>query len=146
MPIISNYKLTFDPGGTPRVLLDFGDKVDRELDFNFQRNVEEIQIPEAAEPLLRLEGRRARRIEFVTWDDHASDRVARVRVMESIGQIDALEKKPLRIEVADQTDRYWQFNNAAVVTHVPRRLLECPTARREQRFVILATHWQQVGP
>jgi hypothetical protein len=146
MPTISNWKLTFDPGGTPRVLLNYGDKLGDEFKFPFGRKVEEIDIADAAEPMLRMMGRGARRIEFTVWADEVSDRIARVRMMESMLGIDGLEKKPLRIQIDGQTDRYWQFANAAVVSHVPERILKSAAARWSQSYVIVATHFSQVGP
>lgn len=146
MNILSNWKLTYDPAGTPLVLLDVGWKVAGELRFPLKRGLEVVDLAEAAAPFLRPAGNSVVTIQFEVFKDESLDKTARQAVMESLIAVNALGKKPLRIEISGITDRYWQFSNAYLHEHNPARYLEAPVARRVLGYTITATGLTQVGP
>ena len=77
MPILSNWKLTFDPAGTPRVLLDFGQKMVQELRWPVRRGLEVVDIAEAAAPFLRVTGNAVVALSFEVFADEATDALSR---------------------------------------------------------------------
>jgi hypothetical protein len=137
--IASNWKFTFDPAGTPRVLLDYGQKIMAEPAYTLDQTLEVVPLVDAAAPFLRL-GKNAVvsfQLEIVT--DLSTDALARAAVMASIIAAQTAARKPLRIEAYGVTATYWQFANAVIKQHVPRRHMEAPVARTITTWSITAT-------
>lgn len=146
MPILSNWKLTFDPAGTPRVLLDFGQKMVQELRWPVRRGLEVVDIAEAAAPFLRVTGNAVVALSFEVFADEATDALSRRALLEGLIAVAALGKRPLRVEIAGISGTYWQFANAAISEHEPARHLTAPTARASLKYNIQATGLTRVGP
>lgn len=143
--VSSNWKFTFDPAGvSPVVLLAYGDLTEGEVRFPYRRSLEVIDITEGAAPFLRLNGNAAVTIEFERYTIETDDKTARQAIMDSLLAIDALGKKPLRVEISGITDRYWQFANAVIHIHEPSRWLESARARVCKRYTITATGLAEV--
>jgi len=144
--LLSNWKLTFDPAGTPLVLLDYGAKIAGELRFPLRRGLEVVDLVGASEPFLRATGNSVVSLQFEVFKDETLDKTARQSVMESLIAVNMRTRKPLKIQVYGITDRYWQFANAYVNEHNPGRYLEAPTARLVKGYTITCTGLAQVGP
>ena len=129
MPVISNWKLTLDPHGTPLVLLNIGDKIQDELSFPAKLGLEVVDLTDSEDPFLRPSGNNVVNISWEIWADEATDLLASQNVLNSLITVLKLGRKPLRIEIYGITDRYWQFANAFITEHEPRRRLESPKAR-----------------
>ncbi len=144
--ISSCYKLTYDPAGTPVVLLDYGDRIEAEPELLLAKTVEVIPLVDAAAPFLRVA-----RNAVVTFTvgralDAATDKDARAAVLSALVMAQAANKKPLRVELLGYSDRYWQFANATITAHRIKRYLETPKARWVQSLDIVATGLTQTGP
>lgn len=144
--VTSNWKITFDPAGSARVLLDFGDKIEGEPVWSLKKGVQTTPLDDAVAPFLRAAGNAVVTFTIKVFTDEALDATARQRIMESLISISALVKKPLRIQVDTITDRYWQFANCCISDHTPSREIESAKARLYKTYSITATGLVQVGP
>jgi hypothetical protein len=146
MNIASNWKITFDPSGTPRVLLDTGDEMAAEIRWPLKKGMEMIDLVDSANPFLRAKGNNSFSIRLEIYKDESDDATARRTIMESLIAVAALEKKPLKIEAAGVTDRYWLAGACVITEHEPSILIEFPGARATKVFAITFTTLSQVGP
>ena len=137
--ISSCYKLTYDPSGTPVVILAVGDRIDAELDFGLEKNVEIIPLVDAAAPFIRIGKNAVVSFSIKKFIDAATDKEARASILDSLISASSATKKALKIEVNGYTDRYWQFAHATVRSHRPARHLESASARWVQSWDIVAT-------
>jgi len=138
--IYSAWKLTYDPSGTPQVLVDYGQLIDDELDAALKKAVEVVSLVDAAAPFIRV-GKNAV-VNFsvrVLLETAATDTAARVAVLNSLVAAQTATRKPLRIEVSGHTTDYWQFANATVEGHTPRRHLDSPFPATLTQWDIVAT-------
>jgi hypothetical protein len=143
--ISSNWKLTFDPAGTPLVLLNYTDLIEGEPRFPLAKALEVIPIAEA-DPLLRDQQSRVHTIQFEVYASAASDQLARRAIMESLVAAGPLGRKPLRLQINGITDRYWQYASAFIEAHNPGMYVEPNVARLVKGWTIKATGLSQVGP
>ena len=144
--IISKWKLTLDPAGSPTVLVDVGDKLEDELSLGLTRLVSVTPLVRAAAPVLRNQKNAQTQISFAIYQDAATDAASRQDML--VGMLTAVsaEPKPLKIEVSGITDRYWQFANAIVTGITPLRYISGKVPRRLTRYDITAVSLSQVGP
>ena len=144
--ISSCYKLTYDPAAAATVLLAYGDRIEAEPEFGLEKSVETIALVDSAAPFLRVGKNAVVSFSITRAIDAASDKEARAAVLDSLVAAQTATKKPLKIEVNGYTDRYWQFANATIKSHKPRRHLESPAARWVQTFDIVATGLTYTAP
>jgi len=142
----SNWKFTFDPAGAALVWLDYGQLIADEPRWSLAKGLEQVPLPGGSAPFLRPSGNSVFQVAFETYQDETLDRIARVRVLESLMDVADLGRKPLRVQIADQTDRYYQFASAYVTQHDPGRFMESAKARMFKGWTIVATGLSQVGP
>lgn len=143
--ISSNWKLTFDPGGSNTVLLDYGEWMEGELRFPMTKGLEVERIVEA-DDFLRPTGGTAFTIAFEVYKDYSTDALARQQVMTSLISIGNKSRKELKLQIYGITDRHWIFANAYITSHNPGRILEAPVARMVKGFTAVAVGLSQVGP
>lgn len=146
MTLTSNWKLTFDPAGTPLVLLAIGDEMAAEIRWPLKKGMELIDLVDSSNPFLRAKGNNAFSIQLEIYADESDDATARRKIMESLIAVAALVKKPLKIEAAGVTDRYWQAAAAVITDHEPSIVIDFPGARATKIFSITFTTLTQVGP
>jgi hypothetical protein len=147
MPLLSsNWKLTFDPASAALVLLDYTQLIAGEPRWSVAKGLEQVALPGGNAPFLRPSGNTVFQVSFETYQDETLDRIARVRVMTSLMEVADLERKPLRVQISEQTDRYYQFASAYVTQHDPGRYIESSKARMFKGWTIVATGLSQVGP
>ena len=144
--ISSCYKLTYDPAGTPVVLLNYGEKIEAELEFPLEKSVEVVQLVDAPAPFIRVAKNAVANFSVARALDAASDKEARAAVLAALVLSQSATKKPLKIEVLGYTDRYWTFANATIKSHRVRRYLETPKCRWVQALDFVATGLTQTGP
>lgn len=144
MKVSSNWKLTFDPAGVPRVLLNYGDQMEGELRFPLRKSLEVVSLAEAAAPFLRLGAEAVVSFSFTVYSTAASDLLARRECLESLVAIAPLVRKPLRVEIAG-TGTYWQFSNCAIAEHETGRELHGSLAKLIKTYQITATGLERVG-
>ncbi len=136
----SNWKLTFDPSGTPLVILAYGQMIDAELAWTLQATCEEVE-PVDSEDLFLRDGRiRRYALAVKTYTTESLDLTARVNAMQSLIAVSALTRKPLRLEIQGHTPgKYWQWSSSFIKAHAPLRVLESNKARWSRQWDIVAT-------
>lgn len=143
MKIASRWKLTFDPAGTPLVLVALGDLIDSELDWGLGRSIEVVPLAAAAAPFIRPATNNVYQLDFTVFKVESTDEAARRAVMDALRTTDDLVKKPLRVEIGTEsgleTGYYYQFASAAVRSLNAFRDVDAPRPRWGRRFSIVAT-------
>lgn len=137
--IRSTWKLTFDPSGSPKVLLNYGDLMDDEISPGLTKPAELVELADAVAPFIRIKLNRSYRLGFTIYQDKASDAAMRKAVFDSLIEVDSLGRKPLRVESNAGMGGYFQFSNAFITEHEPRPSVESGGARLVRSFTILAT-------
>ena len=84
MNVYSNWKLTFDPAGTPLVILDYGADIDSELRLPLAKGVEAVDLPGSGVPFLRVLGNNRYAIKFRVFTPTSVDTTARAAMMDSL--------------------------------------------------------------
>lgn len=141
----SNWRFTFDPAGTARVLVAFGDLLVGEPEWSLRKSLAVTQLDEAAAPFLRAGGNAVVSFNLKVYTDEALDATARRTVLESLIAVAPLVKKPLRVEVLGISPTYWQFSNCYITEHTPAREMDAGTARLVKTYSITATGLVRVG-
>ncbi len=104
----SSWKLTWDPDGTPVVLLDFGDRLAAEILWPSERGSEVVALPDAVAPFLRDSGNRAITISFDRIEAGAGSHASVCKaIMVRLIQHGTLDKKPLKIEAVGVVETTW---------------------------------------
>jgi hypothetical protein len=135
MKISSLWKLTYDPAGTPIVLLDFAEWIEEELRFPLQRGVEAIPLVDAAAPFLRSTGNASVQISVAKsrivagYSAISADTAAREAELDALIALAATTKKPLQIQISGFTDHYWRFASCVLGGMEVTRMLDAPVAR-----------------
>lgn len=137
--IASNWKITFDPDGSPVVLVNVGDIIDGELRFPMKRGLEVVEITDGDAPFLRPTRNIATTLDISVEEIALTDKDARVALMGSLTSVEGLGKKPLKIEVSGITDRHWEFANSYIENVTPERLVESAKPRILKTYQITAT-------
>ena len=141
----SNWKFTFDPAGTARVLVAYNDLLDGEPAWSLRKNLVVTQLDEAAAPFLRAGGNAVVSFSLKVYTDETLDSLARRELLESLIAVAPLVKKPLKVEVFGITATYWQFANSYITEHTPVREIDSSRARLVKTYSITATGLVRVG-
>jgi hypothetical protein len=138
--IYSSWKLTYDPAGTPVVLVNYGDLLESdELDPALEKTVEVVSLVDAAAPFIRVGKNAVTSFSLRVLSFGATDLAARSAMLDAIITAQTATKKPLRIEVEGVTGYYWQWANATVKGFRPRRLLADTAPAVATQWDIVAT-------
>ncbi|MEO5914871.1 MAG: hypothetical protein ABIS50_11600 [Luteolibacter sp.] len=113
----SEWKLTFDPDGTPLVLVDYGQEIDNELSIALERACELVPLLEA-DPFIRDEESQSHSFSVKVYTYQTLDKYARRDALNSLISTAALGKKPLKVEV-NGIGGYWQYANSWLRTLMP---------------------------
>lgn len=145
MNLISEWRITFSPASSPRVLVAYDDEIDAEPNWPLRRGLEVVPLADAAMPFLRVTGNDVVTFGCTVYQDEALDATARRKIMESLISVGSYGKRPLKIEVRGIVDRYWQFAESYVTDHDPMRSTD-GLGRIAKRYSIVAAGLSQVGP
>ena len=148
MKVVSRWKMVFDPGGSPRTLIDFGDLMETELEWKLDKAVEVVDIVGGTAPFIRPMGNNVYTIEFTAFVTNSEDQWARRGMLDTLASVDDLAKKPLRITLATETGAisgfYYQFANAIIRSFSTVRIMEGAKVRTAYRYAITATSLTKV--
>lgn len=136
--ITSNWKMTYNPAGTPLVILDFQDKIEEEPRFGFATGVDVVPLVDSDVPFLRATGNGVFEISFRRLLSQASDKLARGAALDWLLDNDTLDKAPLKIEILDGTYATYQFAAAVISRHETQRIISSPLCRYALDFQITA--------
>jgi len=146
MNVESYWRITHSPASSPKVLVDYGDELERELNWPMRLGLTVKDLIDSDEPFMNLTGNNVVTLSFTVFSDTSLDTLARRAVMESLLAVAAYPLRPLKVEISGITDRYWLFAQAAVSAFDPLRFMEAPTARTAKTYSITASGFSQVGP
>ena len=136
----SSWKLTYDPSGTPVVLVGYGDMLESdELDPALEKTVEVVPLVDAAAPFLRVGKNAVTSFSLRVLSYGATDLAARSAMLDALITAQTATRKPLKIEVEGVTTAYWQWAHATVRGHRPRRLLDDTAPAVVTQWDIVAT-------
>lgn len=101
MKIASPWKLTWDPAGTPLVLVDFGQRIEDELRFPARQKVITREVIEGDDSDFLPRDLWAQTLELTVYKVHASDTAARAWCLTHTAAVAAVGRKDLQIEYDD---------------------------------------------
>jgi hypothetical protein len=134
--ICSNWTITFDPAGTPLVLLAIDQEMDGELEFPWEQAIEERRVIEGGttEPLPRSWVKGA--LTFTAYKEHADDLTARAYLLSHRVAISALKglRKTLRITPAGGSNT--DISNAVFAAINPRMSVDPDVARTAVTYTL----------
>jgi hypothetical protein len=117
--VSSNWKITFDPAGTPEVILAVGDDLAGDVIWRAVRSHELVDLLDATTPFLRDGRTLTLSASFTRIIQAADDAAARAAVLDALITTGSRAKKPVRIEAAGTTARYWQAAAALIISAAP---------------------------
>lgn len=121
MNILSNWKLTYDPTGTPAVLLDYGAELAEEPEFSLRRGLDVIRIPYGI-PFLRPTLHDVYEVLISIEHSSETDANARRDMVEQLTDFyDQTTKMPMRLEASGLTTRRYQWASSFIHTASVRR-------------------------
>jgi lysophospholipase L1-like esterase len=136
----SNWRLTYDPAGANTVLVDFGTMLESdELEPQLDKKVETVDLIDSPAPFLRIGQNAVTSFSFRVISEESTDSAARAAMLDGLIAAELATKKPLRIEVSGVSNAYWQFSNATVKSHKPKRLLGYDTPANVTQYDFSAT-------
>jgi len=146
MKIESCWRLTFDPTGTPLVLVAYGDELEGEPRWPLGRGLEVVPLVDSVWPFLRPTGNGSVSLRIDLCKAEASDAESRAAVLDSLIAINLLGKKPLKIEVLGITNRYWIFANCCIPNFDPSIYLDGAPASHLKSYTLTCTGFSRMGP
>lgn len=137
--LYSLYKVTFSPGSSPLVLINYGDYIDQELAVVLDRAFEVIDPVDATDVFIR-DGKTAKyEFSFKVYKTESLDLTARVAALQSLITVAALGKKPLKIELQGHSGHYWQFASCGIKRHVPVKVQSQGRVRWSRQYDVVAS-------
>lgn len=144
--IVSTWKITFDPIGTPLVLMDYGQLIDADPKPGLRSPLEVVDLAGADFPFLRPLGNRRYELQWGVYQTLSTRILAQRSILDSLLTVGALGRKPLRIEIQGLTGTHWQFANAYVTEHAPSMSVERGYPRNLKTYSATATVFSRSGP
>jgi hypothetical protein len=120
----SSWKLTYDPSGTPVVLLDIDDRLASEIRWGSTRGAETVPLLDAVAPFLRDSGNRAVSVSFDRMEPKTTHAALCKAVMARLISHGSLIKKPLKIEAKGVAECYWLASACLVPSVEPGILVK----------------------
>jgi hypothetical protein len=137
--IRSAWKFTLDPDGTPVVILDFGDRIASEPEFNTRRGHELIEILQSDAPFLRdlrnLSG--TVRIHRIAGPGE-TDAAARTAILDAAAAVLSKGKTTLRIDVQGNTTHHWLATQAMLIAATGTIKIHIATRRDNTVDIVFA--------
>lgn len=143
--VISNWKLTLDPDGTPVVLLAFGDKLAGEPEFGKSESALVEDLVRSDTPFLDTARNKVLAISYTRLLDSTTDALSRRAMMEELLAASPEDPKPLKLEISGVADRFWLFSGCVLTELRPGRYLTSSRARRITSYNITAVGMSEVN-
>jgi len=144
MQTLSNWKLTFDPAGTPLVVLAFGQMPDGEFALPWRQQSQESARIRATLATRWARGNVTSGVSFAAFSDHANDAAARLWCLQSSILLNSYAGRTakLRLEIQGSALRF-ELQNATLDT-VDTVIRVAGVARTRTQWVIGGTGWLQL--
>lgn len=144
MNLTSEWQITYDPTGTPLVIVAYGQAISEELHYQLRLGFSAEPIIDA-DPFLWGDGSAVYNFNVTVFGTSALDIDAREALMDSMLGIVGRSRKPLYIRVRGlaaargKSDIYWKFLNARISTFSPYREIDYPDPAAATTYSITAT-------
>ena len=112
--IASPWKITLSPASSPLVLLDFGERVNDEIEWGISKINEVIALTRSAAPLLQNLDNRSYQIAFEIQRSQTTDLLNAAAILDELIAWGARDIAELKIERSGITAHYWKFTQAVV--------------------------------
>lgn len=132
----SSWRLTYDPAGTPVVLLDIDDRLASEIRWGSTRGGETVALLDSAAPFLRDSGNRAVSVSFERMEPSTTHAALCKAVMARLISHGGLVKKPLKIEAKGVAECHW-LASACLVPMVEPGILVKGKAEMATRYSLV---------
>lgn len=145
LPTASNWKLTFDPAGTPLVILAFGQVIESsEFAIPWRQSTQESARVRATLAARWARGNVSSGIRFTTQESHADDAAARLYCLQKNIALNAYANvtAKLKLEIQDSAIVF-ELQSATIDEAECRRDLR-GTARTLTTWAIGGTGWVQL--
>jgi hypothetical protein len=146
MQILSNWQLTFDPDGTPLVLVAFGQLIEAELAVPWQQQAESRGTIRGTHARRYSRGNAESGITITSYKEHADDEAARLWCLQNAIALDAYSgvTAKLLLEISGSTVTYELA--AATLDGAESAIRIAPSARTQTRWTIGGTAWTEITP
>lgn len=141
----SNWKITFDPAGTPETILAVGDDLAGDVTWRAVRSHELVDLLDATTPFLRDGRTLTLSASFTRIIQAADDAAARAAVLDALIATGSRGKKPVKIEASGITARHWEATAALVISSAPTPRLY-GVGEWQQEIEIIMTGLSSVTP
>lgn len=112
--LASPWKITLSPASSPLVLLDFGERVDDEINWGLGKLIEVIPLTRSDTPLLQDLKNRSYQFGYEVQRSQSTDALNAAAILDELIAWGARDIAELKIERAGITTHYWQFTQATV--------------------------------
>lgn len=137
--VSSNWKITYDPTGTPRILVNYGGRISDELEIPWSQSVQDSPRLRAASMNYFGRGNVANGLRFGVFNDHADDATARAWMLALVAGLPTLETKTLKIEINGGAK--YLMSQAVIRAVTPRMVINAPVARTLTQYEITGGGW-----
>lgn len=137
--VVSNLKITYDPGGTPRLIVNYGDKIAEEIELPWNQQVQDSPRTRANSMDYFGRGNVANGLRFSVYNDHADNATARAWMFALVAGLPTLEKKTLKVEI--QGGAAYLMSAAVLRSVVPRFVTNAPGPRTMTSYDIAGGGW-----
>jgi hypothetical protein len=141
MQISSNWRLTYDPTGTPLVLLDFGQIMEGEFTIPWRQQAESRGKIRATTSTRYARGNVESGLALTTFKDHATDAAARLWLLQTSIALNGYSGRTalLRLEISGSETVYQLAD--ATLDAAESELRIAGNARTRTRWQIGGTGW-----
>jgi len=139
MNLASEWRLTLDPDGTPRVIVDFDDEISAELDQKLRNGCRVVPIIESA-PFLQPDESHTYSFEITVYKYDALDKDGRASAMDGLVSRANWPRAPLRVEVNGyESVCYWEYETAFVTEFSTVYEIENNRPCHARKYSVVAT-------
>lgn len=146
MLVSSNWKITFNPSGTPLVVCTWGQRIADEPSWPWSQMVQEGPRIRGVTSRFFARGNSTGGLTLASLTDHANDAAARAHCLGMQITLDAvtLLAAPLKVEIFGGA--VYQAASAVIRSGETRMVIGAPKARTRTDWRIEATGWALVPP
>ena len=147
MPIISNWKITYDPAGAVLVIVDFGEAIEGEISFPWAQQIQGGSPTKSLASYNYARGAVRGGLSLTAIKDHADDKAARKWCLDlaiALAAVAGVNGKVLKLEAKGDTE-YYELASATINSAEPAMRI-AGVARTHTPWSIGGTIWSKVTP
>jgi hypothetical protein len=137
--VSSNFKVTYDPSGTPLVLVNFANLIGEELEIPWAQDVQKSTRTRAPDGKNFGRGNVQNGLTFVVYKDHADDATARAWMFSHAVSLPKLETKTVKVEI--QGGAQYLMSEAVIQSAPSRMVIHTTKARTMTTYTLVGAGW-----